>query len=489
MKYIIPMIVGSAIGYITNWFAIKMLFRPHNEKRVLGVKVPFTPGLIPKERNRIAKSIGNAVGEHLLTPEVLVNTLSDKVSEEDMANFMVKKLDKIKEKETTIKEIIDKCNQGNSNELLQVLQSKLVDYIYNNLKKDKLKSKLITFLQGEIYDKYKEPIINILLKVLETHQDKIFSQPEIKEEIKNIINRNISLLESDERKLGEILPEPIIYNIKNLVEVNQKQLSQTVQEVFHGKEAKEKLQSSIANLVDENISRAITIFITPEIISEKIYQAIEKYIDSPETSGDIVFAINLAIDKLQEVNINTIASHILNILKEDEENQLIDYIYNLIFNELNQMKLIHIIREKLEFHDLEIKELIFTSLLKGIDLLVDSQEFKDLLDDSIGDIVGALVSKPVSYFATQISKENIFVVTNILKRLLDSFVLEQLPNIIKSFNIAKIVEDEINSFQVEFAEELILEIASKELEAITWLGALLGAIMGLLSPILQMIQL
>ena len=36
-----------------------------------------------------------------------------------------------------------------------------------------------------------------------------------------------------------------------------------------------------------------------------------------------------------------------------------------------------------------------------------------------------------------------------------------------------------------FVEKLILDIASKELKAITWLGALLGGIMGLLSPILS----
>jgi len=37
------------------------------------------------------------------------------------------------------------------------------------------------------------------------------------------------------------------------------------------------------------------------------------------------------------------------------------------------------------------------------------------------------------------------------------------------------------------AEEIILEISSKELKAITWLGGLLGALIGILSPILSKI--
>ena len=76
MKIIIPIIVGAIIGYFTNWLAIKMLFRPHYEKRIFGYKLPFTPGLIPKERYRIAKSIGETVGVYLLSPDTIIEELS-----------------------------------------------------------------------------------------------------------------------------------------------------------------------------------------------------------------------------------------------------------------------------------------------------------------------------------------------------------------------------------------------------------------------------
>ncbi len=50
-------IVGAIIGYTTNWLAIKMLFKPPHEAKYIGkLKVPFTPGLIPRERERIARS-------------------------------------------------------------------------------------------------------------------------------------------------------------------------------------------------------------------------------------------------------------------------------------------------------------------------------------------------------------------------------------------------------------------------------------------------
>ena len=67
--------MGAVIGYITNDIAIRMLFRPHQAKYIFGVHVPFTPGIIPKEKARIAGAIGKAVSENLMNREVLEKSL------------------------------------------------------------------------------------------------------------------------------------------------------------------------------------------------------------------------------------------------------------------------------------------------------------------------------------------------------------------------------------------------------------------------------
>jgi uncharacterized membrane protein YheB (UPF0754 family) len=69
-------LVGAAIGYITNAIAIRMLFRPLSEKRILGVRVPFTPGIIPKQRHSLAESIGRMVSTKLLTEDAFQAQLS-----------------------------------------------------------------------------------------------------------------------------------------------------------------------------------------------------------------------------------------------------------------------------------------------------------------------------------------------------------------------------------------------------------------------------
>jgi uncharacterized membrane protein YheB (UPF0754 family) len=67
--------VGAAIGYITNAVAIKMLFRPLKEIRLLGIRVPFTPGILPRQRHKLAENIGAIVEQQLLTPEIVAERL------------------------------------------------------------------------------------------------------------------------------------------------------------------------------------------------------------------------------------------------------------------------------------------------------------------------------------------------------------------------------------------------------------------------------
>lgn len=68
---LLPPVLGGVIGYFTNDIAIKMLFRPYGAKYFLGQRLPFTPGLIPSNQQRLAKKVSEVIMRSLLTPEEL----------------------------------------------------------------------------------------------------------------------------------------------------------------------------------------------------------------------------------------------------------------------------------------------------------------------------------------------------------------------------------------------------------------------------------
>jgi uncharacterized membrane protein YheB (UPF0754 family) len=84
--WLIPPLAGAVIGYLTNAVAIKMLFRPLREIRFLGVRLPFTPGILPRQRHKLAENIGSIVERQLLTPEIVIARLRQEDLRENLKN-------------------------------------------------------------------------------------------------------------------------------------------------------------------------------------------------------------------------------------------------------------------------------------------------------------------------------------------------------------------------------------------------------------------
>lgn len=125
-------VVGALIGWITNIFAIKLLFRP-----IKPIKIPLTRftivGLIPKRKKEIAKNIGEVVANELISIRELMD---EAVTEEDLTQirFFVKRKIKavIDEKLNIIPFPFKGMIQGPLDELIETeVNNGLTDIIVN----------------------------------------------------------------------------------------------------------------------------------------------------------------------------------------------------------------------------------------------------------------------------------------------------------------------------------------------------------------------
>jgi len=139
LSYLIGPASGLVIGAFTNWLAIKMMFRPHQPKYVFGMKIPFTPGLIPKERGRLAEAVGSSISENLMNREVLEkNLLSEDMLtkiEEGYDTFIAKQKANTESLRTFLshflsKDDLDKIQSDTGRELAVQIHSRLA---YSNL--------------------------------------------------------------------------------------------------------------------------------------------------------------------------------------------------------------------------------------------------------------------------------------------------------------------------------------------------------------------
>lgn len=108
LQMIAAPLVGGLIGLITNGVAIKMLFRPFHPVKIGKFTLPFTPGLIPKEKPRIAKAIGKVIGDELLDTDTLQKALAS----DSLHQALNKKVDSVIEKlgheEGTVRDLLER---------------------------------------------------------------------------------------------------------------------------------------------------------------------------------------------------------------------------------------------------------------------------------------------------------------------------------------------------------------------------------------------
>lgn len=118
-----PPVIGGIIGYFTNDIAIKMLFRPYKAVYVARRKLPFTPGLIPSNQNRLADRISNAIMGSLLTPEELQN-LAKRLLETERIQGAIAWL---------LKLALDQIQEGNQQRTSLILSNILRDFLGQSL--------------------------------------------------------------------------------------------------------------------------------------------------------------------------------------------------------------------------------------------------------------------------------------------------------------------------------------------------------------------
>lgn len=100
VKAILLILIGALIGWITNYIAIKMLFRPYKPINFGLFKIQ---GLIPKRRHQIGESIAETVQNELISVEDIVEKLENSNMDEEMEAVIDKILEERLEREITAK--------------------------------------------------------------------------------------------------------------------------------------------------------------------------------------------------------------------------------------------------------------------------------------------------------------------------------------------------------------------------------------------------
>lgn len=355
-------VVGAVIGGVTNVIAIRMLFHPFKPYYIFKMRIPFTPGLIPKRREEIATKIGQVIEEHLITESVIHQKLNEPNTREAINDLVIKQLSKLKSDDATIRKF---ANQ--------------FDFDLDDLINNKLDKTIINKLNNYYYDKQATSI-------------------------------------------NEILPAEVI----TMVDEKLDQAGDLIRERARNYLSSDKGARDIYDMLDTffaekgKIVGLLQMFMTKESIAERVQHELIRLTRNPKAK--------VIIDKVIRGEYETLKSQPLsNVVKEEQFTNISESLVHLIMT------------------NLQLNEKMDTPISKLTPKLVDQ------IQVGVANAITDLIIKQAS---------------------------NHLSTIMTKINLRQMVENQINTFDLDYIERLIIEIANKELKLIMSLGFILGGIIG-----------
>ncbi|MDG5814793.1 DUF445 family protein [Chitinispirillales bacterium ANBcel5] len=123
--FLIP-VISALIGWLTNYVAVRMIFRPRREIRILGIKFI---GLIPKRKQDLAEKIADTIERELISHKD-IRAIADSPEFHDKTGALIK---------TKIDDFI--CQKMGSNPLIsmfvpQDMTSKISEHLVIEMKRN-----------------------------------------------------------------------------------------------------------------------------------------------------------------------------------------------------------------------------------------------------------------------------------------------------------------------------------------------------------------
>jgi len=195
--------VGATIGYVTNYIAIKMLFRPYKPVKIGNFTV-FPQGIIPREKHTLAKKVGEVVKNYILSEEEIKKIITSKEVQLEIEKFLNEKIENMLDRdiqEFLTKEEIAEKFAGIIEKIVQEKFSMFASLINKNMLKEILLKLEIPLKLNQIVapDKVKDILKKEIFEFLEKEVPQIF----LKANIDKIVEEKVASF--DEKTLEEML--------------------------------------------------------------------------------------------------------------------------------------------------------------------------------------------------------------------------------------------------------------------------------------------
>jgi uncharacterized membrane protein YheB (UPF0754 family) len=516
LTYITPPIIGAFIGYLTNRVAIRMLFRPLKRWKIGPIPVPMTPGVIPSKRHELALNIGEMVGEQLLTSEEINSSLKKDSFQEHLYYLIESKVGSFLKKDLgPLSSIIHPSYRNYYDIGYKTVTYQIKETVWQYLQSDGCQEVLENAVDGWTQSLFSRDV-NAILPVnyrqgiysfFDNNVDKMFEHTAMDDLIHTFVVSEVGALVKSQKSLQDIVPDSVRQQIIQTINDQTPLLLAKGAQIVAEPEMQEKIIEAIKQAIEEFVASLgpmaamVNGFLNRDLVEEKIrYYLVEKEADVTAllTSDGVQERVAGALIERAEILFRTPLSELTEKVTDEQVATFTTELSGQIADTLRKKRIARSIssmfQETIETfikngsrtigpvaQELVGKEGIETFgnwLKREIIAMLRSKKNRQVIDYMIENMLNSLVNKPIGRLDHIIPagvREGLF---RSLQAMATKMLTSEVPGVVKSINIRKIVSEKIDSFDLLRLEKLLLTIMEEQFKYINLFGGLLGFLIG-----------
>ncbi|MFN2364837.1 MAG: DUF445 family protein [Desulfurivibrionaceae bacterium] len=513
--WIAPPLVGALIGYLTNYVAIRMLFRPLTPWRLFSIRIPMTPGVIPSKRHDLAQNMGRMVGDHLLTSGDVTKALSAESFQAELRNLIETRVDDFLKKDLgPLPSLIPQQFRAYFKEWLKISRTRALEHLHNHLDDEHFENamrKVLAERFSDLVDRNLRELVapEMLANLggfLEDTATDLLNSPEVEKWLTDYLDRRLEEFLENDRAPAHLIPGDLSSQLLNRLEGETPGLLHKLAETIREPAMQSRIVDTLCRAVEGFISSLgpmaslLGNFIKAETIRTKITDYLDRNGDQlaewlldEKVQAQVSAVLREKADALLNTPLKVLLKDVEQSKIDDARTAVAGRIIDFVKNPDTVRTVGNLLRDSFKtWGERDLNELL--TLLFGpegpartekkvadeIIGLVRSDNFKEMLDRLLTDLIeNRLITRPIGQLDSLLPEQVKEGINDFLLEQTTAILAKEVPDLVDSLKISEIVTRKVDSLDLLKLEDLLLGIMQEQFKYINLFGGLLGFIIGL----------
>jgi uncharacterized membrane protein YheB (UPF0754 family) len=503
-------VVAAIHGYGAAWLAIWMLFHPYKSVKLFGITI-WPQGMIPRHREKLAQSIGNAVGNELVSQQTVFDALFEtSFFQRKVEDFVgVYTNDLLSRVYPSFIDALPAQARAPILDTISALQYRLAEYIAEMLKSEETAEAIERFvdtqvddlLDRRVGDMVSENTFDRAFDFVEQNLRRLIGTEGFETKVNEFVSGRLDDLARSEATLAETFTPETIAFIKDRIDQQVPPIVHHLAEIATSQATRKQIGGLIKREVDEyyeQLSLFKKIFISrerihrevDELVNKTLPKRVEEYLRGPAFEQEAEAFLNATIDKMMARPLDEligqfdairlgdlkvqISNRLLEILRSEALSTSLSIQFSDAMDRLRPQTLGAVIQQIDSNSTVNAKAFLTRSLLS----LLSRDDTARTINAILSSQIERLLIAPIGRLGDHVSRNAMERASAALVERITLAARERLPVAIAEFDVGGLVRKKVSDYPLAKLEELVLSVAQQHLKTIELFGAVIGFFIG-----------